>query len=66
MITFMLDKQGRKHWQLVRDGVKFSCVNQDKAKELLKLFTQKAIRATSSNRRSMTRLAYLSSRTGQV
>ena len=44
MITFMLDKQGRTHWQVVHDGVKFSCVNQDVAKELLKLFTQKAVR----------------------
>ena len=44
MVTFTLDKQGRKHWQLVFGGVKFQCVNQDVANELFKLFTQRAVK----------------------
>ena len=43
MLTFTLDKQGRKHWTLVFGGVKFSCVNQDVANELFKLLNQGAV-----------------------
>jgi hydrogenase maturation factor len=43
MLTFTLDKQGRKHWTLVHSGVKFTCVNEDVGKELFKLLTQRAV-----------------------
>lgn len=44
MVTFTLDKQGRKVWQVVADGVKFQCVNRDVADELAKLLMQRAVR----------------------
>jgi hypothetical protein len=43
MVTFTLDKQGRKHWQVVFDGVKYLCVNQDVANELFKLLKTAAV-----------------------
>ena len=43
MVTFTQDKQGKKHWQVVHGGVKFTCANQDVANELAKLLTQDAV-----------------------
>lgn len=44
MVTFILNKDGSKAWQVEFHGVVYLCVNQDVANELGKLFRTRSIK----------------------